>query len=133
MSKKTEFNDFRFNGLNYKECSNKYFTMNRVSDDEQKIVVKVSEEHLLETKYGYALILDYNHVVFLKNWQVDHNYFGNEVLLAKEYFVVKEWGEFENFGEEPQNLDWNTWVKAAKDQSAVDEDGDRINPVKWER
>ena len=133
MSKKAEFNDFRFNGLNYREFSNKYFTMNRISEDEQKIVVRVADEHLLETKYGYALILDNSHVVFLKNWQVDSNFYGNEVLLTKEYFIVKEWGEFDDFDEEPQNLEWNTWLEAAKEQSAIDEEGNRINPVKWTR
>ena len=92
MSKKADFNNFRFEGLNYKDASNKYYTMDRVSADESKIVVKVASTQIIETKFGYALILDYNHVVFLKSWQVSDNYFGIEVLLNKEYWNVKEWG-----------------------------------------
>lgn len=130
---KKDFNDFRFSGLNYRDQSNKYFTMERVNADETKIVVRVGESHLLQTKYGYALILDCSHVVFLKNWQVSCNYFGNEVLLDKKYFEVKEWGEHYDFGENAENLEWETWLNAAKEQSQVDEDGFKITPVKWEK
>lgn len=129
---KKDFNKFRFGSLCYHVCSNKYLTMDRVSPDETKIVVKVSAEHLIETRYGYALILDYSHVVFLKEWQVDRNWFGNEVLLHKDFWNVKEWGEHHNFTEEPQNLNFETWVNVAKAQnSEVDEDGLKNNPVKW--
>lgn len=130
MSK--NFNKYRFEGLNYTDASNKYYTMERVNADETKIVVKVASSHLLKTKFGYALILDYDHVVFLKNWQVDINYFGCEVLLTKEFFNVKNWGEFSDFGEEKENLEWSTWLDVAKAQNAaVDEDGMRCNRVKW--
>lgn len=133
MSKKADFNNFRFEGLNYKDASNKYYTMDRVSADASKIVVKVASTQIIETKFGYALILDYNHVVFLKSWQVSDNYFGIEVLLNKEYWNVKEWGEFDEFGEDAENLEWDAWLEAAKAQSGVDEDGFKINPVKWEK
>ena len=107
--------------------------MDRVSADESKIVVKVGESHILKTKFGYALILDYSHVVFLKDWQVSNNYFGVEVLLQKEFFIVKEWGAFEDFGYEPDNLDFNTWLEAAKAQANLkDEDGEPLNRVRWE-
>lgn len=107
--------------------------MDRVSDDENKIVVKVSPDNLIETKYGYALILDYSHVVFLKFWQVSNNYYGTEVLLAREFFNVKEWGEHEDFVEDEKNLNFDRWLEAAKAQdSLTDEDGDRINIVRWE-
>lgn len=133
MSTKKDFNEFRFSGLEYKDASNKYFTMKRVSEDEKKIVVKVAESQILETRYGYALILDYNHVVFLKNWQVSDNYYGVEVLINEDYWNVKEWGEFDGFAEDSDNLNWSTWVEAAKEQSAVDEEGAKINPVRWEK
>lgn len=130
MSK--SFNEYRFEGLNYTDASNKYYTMERVNPDETKIVVKVASSHLLKTKFGYALILDFDHVVFLKNWQVDINYFGCEVLLTKDFFNVKNWGEFSDFGEEKENLEWSTWLDVAKAQNAaVDEDGMRCNRVKW--
>lgn len=132
-SKKNDFNNFRFEGLNWYQYSNKYYSMDRVSADESKIVVKVGESHILKTKFGYALILDYSHVVFLKDWQVSDNYFGVEVLLQKEYFIVKEWGTFEDFGDDPENLDFNTWLEAAKAQANFkDEDGEALNRVRWE-
>lgn len=131
---KKDFNEFRFAGLNYRDKSNKYFTMDRVSADKNKIVVKVADEHLLPTKYGFALILDCSHVVFIKDWQVDRNYYGNEVMLTKEYFNVKEWGDFSDFGEEPENLKWDTWLDTAKEQdSLVDEDGEKMNRVNWQK
>lgn len=130
---KKDFNDFRFAGLNWRQQSNKYLTMDRVSEDETKIVVKVADAHLSETKYGYALILDYSHVVFLKSWQVSKNYYGNEVLLTKEFFNVKEWGEHEEFSDEPENLKFEEWLKTAKSQNEKDVDGIRRNPVRWEK
>ena len=130
----TSFNDFRFEGLNYKNISNKYMTMNRISDDKDKIVVKVADSHLQKTKYGYALILDHTHVIFLKDWQVDQNYYGNEVLLNKKFFNVKEWGAWEDFFEEPEQLEWDTWMNAAIEQdSFVDENGKKLNRVQWMR
>lgn len=134
ISKKTsDFNDFRFDGLNWSQYSNNYLTMSRVSADESKIIVKVSRSHILQTKYGYALILDNSHVVFLKEWQVSDNYFGVEVLLQKAFWTVKEWGCFDEFGDEPQNLDFNEWLSTAKEQDKlVDEDGNKANRVKWE-
>lgn len=133
---KTNFNEFRFSGLNMKDMSNKYFTMERVSDDETKIVVKVSDSHLVKTKYGYALILNCNHVVFLKEWQVSSNYFGNEVLMTKEYFNVKEWGSFDDFDNDDANLSWDSWLSTAKEQNASAEEDEimvRVNPVRWEK
>lgn len=134
ISKKTaEFNDFRFEGLNWRTQTNKYYTMDRVSADESKIVVKVGDSHILRTKFGYALILDHSHVVFLKDWQVSQNYYGSEVLLQKAFFNVKEWGEFDDFDDEPKNLAFEEWLDAAKAQDAlVDEDGWKMNQVKWE-
>lgn len=135
MAKK-DFNEFRFGGLNNRyEVSNQYMTMDRVSEDENKIIVKVAAEHLIQTKYGYALILDRTHVVFVKEWAVDENWFGNEVLLTREFWNVKEWGVHDEFDDEPQNLDFNTWLNAAKEQDKIVEDEDgyktKLNPVKW--
>lgn len=130
----TNFNDFRFEGLNYKNISNKYMTMNRISGNKDKIVVKVADSHLQKTRYGFALILDNTHVIFLKDWQVDQNYYGNEVLLNKKFFMPKEWGIWEDFFEDPEQLNWDTWMNAAIEQdSFVDEDGDKLNRVHWAR
>ena len=133
-SKKEEFNEFRFSGLEYRSKSNKYYTMNRVSEDENKIVVKVADDHLIKTQYGYALILDYSHVVFLKDWQVSCNYFGNEVLLQREFFNVKERGKHDEFELNEKNLNYDYWLEAAKAQDAVvDENGIKSNRVNWEK
>lgn len=126
MAKK-DFNEYRFAGLDFKSASNKYWTMKRVNADESKIVVKVAESMLQPTRYGYALILDDKHVVFIKDWQVNINYFGCEVLLTKEYFNVKEWGTWESFGDEPQNLEWAEWLRVAK----LQQDAETV--VKWEK
>lgn len=132
MSKKSEFNDFRFADLDYHKISNKYFSMKRVSADKNKIVVKVADSHLIPTKFGYALILDRTHVVFLKDWQVNKNFYGNEVLLNKDFFNVKEWGEHQDFSDEDEALMYEYWLKVAQEQDdAVDEDGLKINIVKW--
>ncbi len=117
----SKFNDFRFEGLDMWECSNKYMTMKRVSADENKIVVLVNNSHLRKTKFGYALILDRNHVVFLKEWQVERSYFtaewdGSEVLLTRRYWNVKEWGEFEEFMHDDEPLSFDHWLKTAKEQ-----------------
>lgn len=124
----SKFNDFRFSGLSCKDQSNKYFTMNRISDNKNKIVVKTADEHLIETRYGYALILDHTHVVFLKSWQVSDNYFGIEVLLDHKYFNVKEWGEWDDFGEaEEKDMTFEYWLAAAKEQQKAG------NEVRWEK
>lgn len=126
------FDNFRFDGLNFHRASNKYLTMDRVSKDENKIVVKVSDEHLLATKYGYALILDRSHVVFVKDWAVSSNWFGNEVLLTKKFWNVKEWGNFEDFDINEDNYNFDNWVKAAKEQDELrDDEGCKLNEVRF--
>lgn len=130
---KKDFNEFRFSGLNYREYSNKYLTMDRVNEDKAKVVVRVADEHLMKTKYGYALILNRNHVVFLKDWQVNQNYFGNEVMLTKQYFNIKEWGDFDDFDDSEDYMNWDKWVAAAIEQDSKSEDGGKVRPVKWEK
>lgn len=122
-----KFNEFRFEGLDARKISNKYMTMKRVSEDKNKIVVKVGDTHILKTKFGYALILNAEYVVFLKDWQVDQNYYGNEVLLNKEFFVLKKWGDFSlEFGYEEDNLNWEEWLNTAIAQSENED-----NAVRW--
>lgn len=116
---KCDFNDFRFGGLTYYNWSNKYLRVERVDKEETKIVVRIGDEHLQKTQYGYALILDCKHVVFVKDWQVNQNFYGSEVLLDKNYFNVKEWGSFDEFDVNEENLDFNTWLQTAKEQMQV--------------
>lgn len=122
-----KFNEFRFEGLDARKISNKYMTMKRVSGDKNKIVVKVGDAHILKTKFGYALILNAEYVVFLKDWQVDQNYYGNEVLLNKEFFLPKKWDDFSlEFGYEEDNLNWEEWLNTAIAQSENED-----NAVRW--
>lgn len=125
---KKDFNEYRFEGLHFRKCSNKYLTMNRVSENEQKIVVKIGEDHLIRTKFGYALVLDRTHVVFVKDWQVSKNYYGNEILLDKNYFDVKVWGNHELFfdSETGEEFCFEHWLETARIQQNAN------NEVKWE-
>lgn len=100
----------------------------------KKIVVKVADNHLIPTKYGYALVLDRSHVVFLKDWQVDVNWFGNEVLINRDFWNVKEWGTHDAFVENEEALTFEHWLRAAKEQDDfINEDGFRSNYVKWHK
>ena len=64
---------------------------------------------------------------FLKDWQVDQNYYGNEVLLNKEFFIPKKWGDFSlEFGYEEDNLNWEEWLNTAIAQSENED-----NAVRW--
>lgn len=129
-TKKAEFNDYRFAGLDWNQISNEYVSMNRVGND--SIVVRVGDSHLLQTKYGYAFILDRHHVVFLKEWQVSRNFYGNEVLLQKKYFTPKEWGNFDEFENNKERLAYEHYMEAAKAQDElVNDEGIRINRVRW--
>ena len=130
--KKQEFNNFRFEGLNAHQISNKYLTMNRKSNDDSRLVVKVDYSNIRKTQYGYLLILNNTHVVFLKDWQVSDNYFGTEVLIDKKYFNVKEFGNWEDFGIDETYLIFENWVQVAEEQSKREEDGTPINQVRWE-
>lgn len=134
---KKNFDEFRFKGLNYRQTSNKYLTMNRVSDDEDKIVVRFDDSHIIPTRYGYAIVVGYNKVVFVKDWQVNRNFYHKEVLFDKNYFNVKEWGNFADdfyFEDEEKQLHFEYWLEVAKEQdSLINEDGEKLNPVKWKK
>ncbi len=124
---KASFRDWLFSGLNVNSASNKYYSLNRVNDEENKIIVKVSDSHIIPTKYGYALILDRTHVVFLKDWAVESNWYSNEVMLTKQYFNVKAWGEHDEFSDNNEALDFNHWLDVAKVQQQAQ------NYVRWRK
>lgn len=131
-TKKQVFNDFRFEGLNAHQVSNKYLTMNRRNDSNSRLVIKVDSSNIRKTQYGYLLILNRKNVVFLQDWQVSDNYFGVEVLLDKKYFNVKEFGNWEDFEADNTYLAFENWAKVAEEQSEREEDGTPINQVRWE-
>ena len=117
---KANFRNWLFEGMDARKHSNKYWTANRVSSDESKIIVKVADSHVIATQYGYAIILDSSHVVFVKDWAVDSNWYGTEVMLTKRYFSVKKWGSHDDFMENEENLNWDAWLNVAKEQQAHD-------------
>lgn len=131
---KESINEYRFKGLNYKPSSNNYFTMNRFDEEKTKICVRISKKLLIKTQYGYALILDRTHVVFLKKWQVCKNLSNAEVLLDIQYFHIKEWGVHPNHEKEPAKLDFDWWLNLAMTQEySLDEQGYKLYPVEWKR
>lgn len=87
--------DFLLGGLNPREISAKYSTCDRVSDNEEKIVVRVADTNLFDSRYGYGLILGRTKFIWLKRWQVlAPNWFTpkgkRDVVLTKEYFKVQD-------------------------------------------
>lgn len=110
-----DFNNFRFSGMNL-VAENDSLTVNRISENSDHIVVRVPADRVISTKYGYALILTKNSVLFLKEWQVNKQNKFCEVLLVKEFFKKKFWGNFPSCSD---NLEtWEEWLCKAKGQSA---------------
>ena len=122
-SELSDFDKFRFGGLNATRTSNKYYEMDRVAAD--RVVVKVGEESVFKSQYGYGLILDDSHVCWLKDWQVSESYYGTEVLITEKYFQAKKWGTHSNFGIIEENYKYSTWKKAAQEQQEAG------TQVKW--
>lgn len=122
-----KFDEYRFAGLHLHEASNKYLGIRHISADGNKIALRVGQAHLCPTKFGYALILDQHHVVFIKDWQVGTTWFLEGecpvVVLDKAYWKVREFGDWsEFFGDEPKMHDFAEWAKVAQEQASVDDD-----------
>ena len=125
------FLDNMFGDLGIHRISNNYFSMSHINEAGTKIIVRVAKEQVFKTKYGYGLILDQNHVQFLKSWAVNDNWYGTYIMLEKQYFTPKQWGEFGDYPEEKENLEFETWVNIAKEQEEMAQK-DRINfQVYW--
>ena len=90
MSKLSEYNkerknkamDYFFNG-GWERESNKYFTFNRVIDNDNIIIVT---DNIKILKDNHVLVVNNNQVVYLKDWQIHcvHNYY-----LEVNAYVVK--------------------------------------------
>ena len=135
--------NYTFKGFSpeqFRKYSNQYAYMvgSHVSEDGNTAIIKISSNHVIPTKYGYAVIVDAKRVVFIKHWQVWGTSFkdGSYIIsFNRQYYQVKEWGDHsEDFGEyedinesSPGNFD--NLVKLAKEQEEyyagvdVDEDG----------
>lgn len=120
-----DFNKFRFEGLDYKTSGKSHWSMKRISDDESKIIVDVAPEQIFGTKYGFGLILDRTHVCFVKDWNVLAGMYGHTlVVLSKQYFKAKEFGERDDYADDGYNCTWDAWLMAAKRQAAAN--GERV-------
>lgn len=128
MAKKEQhikkFDQFRFEGLDPKIATNKYLYMNRVNADETKVIVRFSKEQVFKTSYGYGFIVGQNHIVWLKDWQVEDNYYSQafdayEILLNKEFYNVKDATKpFDDIYVDNDKgfYDWDDIVAIAKEQ-----------------
>lgn len=123
-----------FNGLNPKRILDKFITMNRVSNDKNKIILNVSNNELIKTVYGYAFIIDRTHVVFLKDWQVNINCFKNEILLLRDDFKIKKWGIHKEFSnEDKEDLTFDDYLEIALFQdNFFDMEIQTKNKVLWQ-
>lgn len=97
---------------------NKYFSMERTSSDESQCIVTVSENRLRRSKFDtYMLILDQTHVLFLKKWAVCFTPKGPNVFLDSNFWNVKEFGNFEKYGDDEEMLNFETWYHIALNQT----------------
>lgn len=85
------FNDFRFGDFEDARVSpnGKWIdSPSRTSSDGNKAIVKMNPDNLKMTQYGYALPINEEQVVYLKDWQVGDAYDGQkEVLLMRQNFI----------------------------------------------
>ena len=135
MSKnqENEYIEKRFPGMDAHEIAYNYWGMNRVSKNEETIIIRINGENLLKTTYGFALPIASDTVIFLKEFQIHTNQEEKEtnIILKKEYFKTSKWGnhpDFEEMG--PEKESWNYWLQVAKDQQARDEEEGRICKIR---
>ena len=79
----------------FSKYSNKYVELRgaHVSEDGNNAVVKISSNHVIPTKYGYAIIVDAKRVVFIKDWQVwGTSYKDGSYIISfnRQYYQAKE-------------------------------------------
>ena len=112
------------------------FEGSHISDDGNHVVVRLRDSHLLETKYGYGVIVDAKHVIFIKKWQIwgkHHLYRTYLVSFSREYFKVSEWGDFSDRFDELEDLNesslssFENLLALAKEQDAFDKQGRHID------
>lgn len=127
----SEFDEnYKFKGFKpeqfYKE-SNKYMTLRgaQVSEDGENAVILLSAEHVFPTRYGYGVIVDANHVVWIKDWQVWGQTRNNHYVInfSKTFYQVKEYGGFSDsfsYGVEDSLLGtFDSVVKIANEQTEL--------------
>ena len=123
--------NYKFKGFQeeqFKKISNKYteFIGKQVSEDQNNAVILISEEHVFATRYGYGVIVDSSHVVWVKSWQVwgiNRTNTAYAINFSREFYNVKEYGDFsENFSDDLENSmlgDFDKVVKIANEQAEL--------------
>lgn len=125
-----KFNDFqanyKFKGFDIEQFYQVSNSRNglkgkHVSDDNNNAVIKISGKHIIETKYGYAVIMSNTEVVFIKHWQVwGVNYKSNAYIINfnRDFFNIKTWGNHDDFSSERTFNSFEDVIALAKEQEA---------------
>ena len=131
QNQENEYIEKRFPGMCAHEVSYNYWGMNRISDDGETIIIRISGEILLKTTYGFALPIASDTVIFLKDFQIHQNPEETNVILKKQYFKTSKWGNHPDFEEmDPEKESWNYWLQVAKEQQKRDEKEGRICKIR---
>ena len=114
--KANSFNEFRFGGLNFETLEDKSLTMDRVSEDESRVVIRMHEDHLFVSKFGFGLYLDTTNGVWLKKWQASVNKDKTEVMLSKDFFKVTQFPVDDDLTENGEIKTWDDVLALARKQ-----------------
>lgn len=115
-------------GFNYYRSGSYMVFDKQVSDDENKVIVKVDDEMLygfiskFNNRRTYMFKLDATHVVYLKEFQVFNGFYGTYVVLNKKYWNVKEIKNAFDDMSEKEDLSFEKEVEIAKLQQAKTDD-----------
>ncbi|WP_261372858.1 hypothetical protein [Lactobacillus jensenii] len=113
--------NYKFKG--FTEDQFKAYSNNYSKFTGKHVVVRVAWNNIIKTRYGFAMIIDRNHVVFGKNWQLWGNGQWNEDIVVsfnRQFFSIKEFGDFEEFAEEGDIKSFDDLVEMAKAQEKQD-------------
>lgn len=122
----TNFERFLFSGLNPEEMEDEegefsgIYLNRRFSEDLGKVAVSAPKNRFVKSKYGYIFILNSTSVLFLKEWQ--GRGFDSisadkcDLVLTREYFIPRTYGNWKAFDDDPCLLRWGTWLRIAKRQ-----------------
>ena len=119
-----DFNEYRFKGFKYEDQSNKYWKFNsQVNNDGSKILVKIAPDNYFTytAKSGhinYVIKLDRNHVAFIKWWQMFEGWYGDYMLIDKNYWRPVESNKPNEDMVEKADLSYDHLLEIAKEQKA---------------
>lgn len=118
--KPSVINSYRFDGLHCRSSGKGYYTMQRVSDDKDKIVLLVNAGQILKTARGYFFYLDYDTVIILEDWQLSKNINGYDIILFKNDFQpCRTFKKNKWFKRSFRTFDFESLLKHAETQGSV--------------